>query len=275
MAASSENCRRAFADVVTIDAWHAAFDAEHVHVDLHADVVFGTARVGGEADSPVRFRLSVRRAEVVVVIPESEPVSVDLQSVARETLDRQGRLTETLEQNTHAGTKGKFAMEISPSALGVSASAEGNVQGSTTTNKKVEISSRIQFMTVVSSKTNEGHYRWLVIPSTSTALEGRPWDAVEQPRLKLIDQRKNRTKGLPPTVRVEVRCRREDLVIDDLQVKDERIWDTAKRGFGFKNKVAAAVSYIRDRLAEEGLEVNNIEDIFGIVTLGSVMAEAI
>ena len=42
--------------------------------DLHADVVFGVARVGGEADSPVRFRLSIKRAGIIVLIPESEPV---------------------------------------------------------------------------------------------------------------------------------------------------------------------------------------------------------
>ena len=29
--------------------------AERFRVDLHADVVFGTARLGGESDSPVRF----------------------------------------------------------------------------------------------------------------------------------------------------------------------------------------------------------------------------
>lgn len=275
MAGSTENRKRAFADVVAIDAWHLAFDTEHVCVDLHADVVFGTARIGGESESPVRFRLSVKQAEVVVVIPESEPIKADLQSVARETPDRQGHLTEVLEQNTRARANGKIGAEISSRKLGASASMTSEVHGSTTSNTKVEISSRIQFMTVVSSKTAEGDYRWLISPSTSADLQGRPWDAREQPRLKLIDRRKDRAKGVPPTVRVEVRCRREDLMISDLQVKDERIWDVAKRGFGFKNKMAAAISYIRDHLVQEGLEVNNIEDVFGAVTLGSVIAESV
>lgn len=60
-----------------------------------------------------------------------------------------------------------------------------------------------------------------------------------------------------------MRCRREDLVIEDLEVKDAGIWDAAKKRLGFKNRMAAAISYIRDRLSDEGLEVNNIEDVFG------------
>ena len=64
MNSNSDNRKRAFADVVTVDAWHGSFLEGHAKVDLHVDVVFGTARVGGESQSPVRFRLSAKRAEV-------------------------------------------------------------------------------------------------------------------------------------------------------------------------------------------------------------------
>lgn len=74
MSQNADNRKRAFADVVSIDAWHDSFSEAYASVDLHADVVFGTARVGGECDSPIRFRLSVKRAEVVIVIPNTEPV---------------------------------------------------------------------------------------------------------------------------------------------------------------------------------------------------------
>ena len=33
--------------------------------------------MGGEEESPVRFRLSVKRAELVIVTPETEPLKVD------------------------------------------------------------------------------------------------------------------------------------------------------------------------------------------------------
>src|SRR5205823_1663756 len=84
MVTNSSNRRRAFAEIVSLDAWHEPFSEASSKVDLHADVVFETARVGGEDDSPVRFRLSMRRAEVVIVIPEWEPVGVDKASVSRD-----------------------------------------------------------------------------------------------------------------------------------------------------------------------------------------------
>lgn len=275
MSRNSDNRRRAFADVVTIDAWHDTFDGDHSVVDLHTDVVFGTARVGGEPEAPVRFRLSIKQAEVVVVIPESEPVAVDTKSVSREMPEQEGRLTKVIEHTAQARAKGNITGSISPTALSASASAESGIEGSLSATKKLEVSATIQFMIVTSSKTAEGHYRWLVKPGTTETLQGRPWDAIKQPRLTLIDRRKDRSRGIPPTVRVEVRCRREDLLIDDLEIKDEGIWESAKRRMGFQNRLAAAVSYIRDHLSAEGLEVKNIEDIFGQVTLGSTTAESV
>ena len=140
--------------------------------------------------------------------------------------------------------------------------------------KKLELSSSVSSMRVTQSKTPEGYFRWILEPRASQFLLGRPWNALKQPRLKLVDQRKDRSRGIPPTVRVEVWCRREDLAIGDLEIKDEGLWQTVKRKAGFKNRLAAAESYIRERLSEEGLEVNNIEDIFGQMTLGSTTAES-
>jgi hypothetical protein len=272
---NSDNRRRAFADVVTIDAWHDAFDGVRSRTDLHADVVFGTARVGAERSSPVRFRLSIKQAEIVVLIPESEPVSVDVKSVSREAPRPSGQLTEISERETQNHAKGAISASVAPSALQASASVEAGAQATLSTRKKVEISAKIDFMIVTSSKTEDGHYRWVVRPGTGVFLEGRPWDAEKNPRLKIIDERKDPTKSIPPTVRVEVHCRREDLVIEDLEIKDEGVWQTAKSRFGFNNRMAAAISYIQDRLAEEGLEVKNIEDIFGHVTLASVTAQSV
>jgi hypothetical protein len=141
-------------------------------------------------------------------------------------------------------------------------------------HKKLEISEILQFIEVNQSKTAEGDYRWSVQAATTNSLEGRPWDPVKRPRLKLVDERKDRSRGIPPTVRVEVRCRREDLIIEDLEVKDERVWDSIKRRAGFKNRIAAAESYIRGRLLAEGLEVGNMRDIFSTITLGSATADS-
>ena len=71
------NRKRGLAEVVSIDAWHERFGESCDRADLHANVTFMTGRLGGEPESQVRFRLSLKRAEIVVVIPETEPLSVD------------------------------------------------------------------------------------------------------------------------------------------------------------------------------------------------------
>jgi hypothetical protein len=270
---NNHNRKRAFADVVTIDAWHEDFTGNRSRVDLHTDVVFGTARLGGEIDSKVRFRLSIKRAEVAVIIPDGEPVSVEKKSVSRDSPEFKGRLTETVEEKADVNAKAKLSGAISSTKLAAALSAETRGGASRSKTKRVSVSSAIKTMLVTQSQTEEGHYRWIIETQTSKTLEGRPWDPNKQPRLKLIDLRKSRSKGIPPTVRVEVRCRREDFVIDNLEIKDSTLWKVVKSKAGFINKIAAAESYIRDHLIREGLEVENIGDIFGQVTLASTTAE--
>lgn len=110
--AGKPNRRRTFADVVAIDAWHETFSGAR-RVSLHADVVFGTARVGGEMQSKVRFRLSVQRAELVLVTPESEPVSVDIESVSRDGGPIKGKWKETIKNAADARASAKAGFSIS------------------------------------------------------------------------------------------------------------------------------------------------------------------
>ena len=273
MSQTPSNRRRVFADLVSIDAWHDNFADGRSMVDLHADVVFGTARVGGEKDSPVRFRLSMRRAEVVVVLPELEPASVDRKSVSRDAPEAAGNLIEILEQSNKGAAWASATISGSRSGVKGAASVGGDVESSRSSTKRVQLSSSVNLMLVTQSQTAEGHYRWIIEPTTSGILYGRPWDARTQPRLKVIDERKDRSKGLPPTVRIEVHCRREDLEITHLEIKDESLWQNAKRRVGFRNRLAAAESYIRDQLLKEGLEVRNITDSFGHLTLAAVTAQ--
>jgi hypothetical protein len=63
-------------------------------------------------------------------------------------------------------------------------------------------------------------------------------------------------------------------VIEDLAVKDEKLWESIKARAGFSNRMAAAESFIRDRLEEEGFDTKNIQDAFGELTLGTATADS-
>ena len=246
------NRRRILGEVVSLDAWHDEFDDNVSRVNLHVDVVFETGRIGGEKEAPVRFRLNVKQADVVVVIPESEPVIIDKKSVSRDSPQYQGQMTKTFEQSARGNVKGSIGASVSPGGVSASVSAETGGEASIASSKKIEVTATLQLMLVTQTITSDGHYCWSLRPSDGSVLVGRPWDPMQAPRLKIIDQRKHRAKGIPPTVRVEVRCRREDLDVTDIVVKDETIWEAVKRRAGFRNREAAAAAYIRDRLVKEG-----------------------
>jgi hypothetical protein len=274
MTQNFDNRTRAFADVVTIDAWHKAFDGGTKEVDLHADIVFGIGRVGGEVDSPVRFRLSVKRAELVVVIPSTEPLSVNREKVSRDSPEAIGTMTHVFEDTSRKGIGANISASATGSKPKFSAGVTGMIATNSAVNRKLEVTSAVRLFTVTQSKSEDGFYRWTIETQARDALEGRPWDSSE-PRLTLIDNRRDRMRGLEPTVRIEVRCRREDLVIEDIELKDEKLWDTVKSSVGFRNKLAAAESYIRSQLVAMGLEVKNIEDKFGHLTIASVTAASL
>lgn len=255
----------AFADVVSVDAWHTPFNAATRLADLHADVVFGLARLGGDASSPVRFRIQVRRAEVVIVVPPTEPLTIVPHSVERGPLATLGTITDRTQDRKSAKATGLLSITQAGVAGQGSVKGERDVEHTTI----VETQQAIRPIISVQSLTAEGFYRWSLRPQIGRCLTERPWDP-SQRRLQIKDTRSEITRGLAPTARVEVRCRREDLDIHDLRIKDANVWATVRNRTGFKTRLAAAEGYIRNKLFERGLEAASISDPFAQLTLASV-----
>lgn len=267
--ARNDNRLRALSDAVSVDAWHQPFAAGRAVVDLHADVAFTTARVGADEGSPIRFRLSIRRAELVVVVPEVEPVAVVPGSVSRDTPQVSGQRVNHVLQQAHASVTANASLS---SAVGFLPLLEATGAISHDASADTEITTQMSAFVVTQSQTMDGYYRWTLEPGIGDRLLGHPWDAAGKPRLRLQDHRE-RDEHLPAVVRVEVRCRREDLIIESIVPKDSSVWSAIQQSAGFGNKMAAAESYIRDRLVEVGLEFQNFDDPFGELTLASVTAK--
>jgi hypothetical protein len=270
-----DNRRRMFADVVSIDAWHDEFTLRRKKADLHAHVVFGTARLGGEPESKVTFRLSLKRAEFVVIAPQTEPVRIDKASVSRDAPERHGKKTRTEETTIKTRARAIAQSKLSEKEASASLTGEIEADAGTIAKEKLETSEIIRLMLVTQSTDVDGNYRWTIEPEEAKILKGQPWDAQRDPRLQLVDERENRSRGLAPVVRIEVRCLREDMVIEEIRPKDPGVWEKVKAKSGFGNRLIAAQAYIRTRLLKEGLEVGDITDRFAGLTLASVLAEPI
>lgn len=269
---TEHNRRRAFADVVTADAWHDGFQ-NCKKVALHVDVVFGSARVGGRSNETVRFRLALRQAEVVVVMDEHEPARVDRASVERgEVPSVEVRLDDKRAARRSAGGKVRFSASVGNNDAKAAGAVELEHGLTVNQERQARVSRRSGSMIVTQSQTADGDYRWIVRAATKELeLDGHPWDARSSPRLELIDTRKNRHKGLSPSVRVEVRCLREDLIISDIEWKDAKGWAGLKRSFQHRNRLAAAEAIIRTLLFEAGLTHGPLDDRYARMTLAEVI----
>lgn len=221
---NKNNVSKCLAGVVSLEAWHDNFINNNEAVNLYTDVVFRTERVGGHNNSPVKFRLSIKKAEVVIIISETEQVKVKLSTVARCEND----IEQIIQKN-------------------------------------------IPTISVLQSKSPEGGYRWELTPKNSKVLVGKPWNPVKKPRLQL-QQNNNCTNSIAPGVLIEVRCLREDLDIQSLELTDENLFEKCRSRAGVKNNEAAAISYIRDQLIKEGLDFGDLENSFGHITIASTIA---
>lgn len=268
-----DNKKRLFADVVTLEAWHEPFETSK-QVALHAHVVFDEGRLGGEDDSQVRFRLGIARAEIVVVVPPTEPISVVRATVSRDGAETKGTRIVKADREIGSSISGGVGSSLTPGILTFSASGSAEGKISAKTVEVVELVESIRPISVQQKITAEGYYRWDVSAPINKILIGSPWDPNKEPRLELLDTRSNRNKGIPGAVRVEVRCRREDLRISDVQIKDVNKWKSIVNGKYFRNKQIAAEAFIRDRLTKEGLMFGDISDPFGSLCMADVAAQA-
>ena len=265
----NSNSVRALAEVVSLDVWRTAVGKDSGKFKLHADVVFREGRLGAELESQVRFRLALRRAELVVIIPKTEPLSVDPSTVSRDTPNLSVHSTSTHSVKNNTGILSSASMGIS--SKGISAGIAGKAKASkkvdnTKVDKKTEKHNSFK---IIQSQNQNQDYRWELLPSVDEKLFGHPWDAKTEPRMTLFDQRRDKLKGLPPVAVVEVRCLREDLIISDIKLKNNDIWEKLTQSAGFRNKEVAVEAYIRNRLQAEGLQYGNLSDAFSPIVLAS------
>jgi hypothetical protein len=99
-------------------------------------------------------------------------------------------------------------------------------------------------------------------------LLGKAWDAVSDPLLRI--RMADTVNVLDAISKVEIWCRREDLLIENIKVKDETLFSRILFSPGYENKMAAVEAYIRNALASKNLDIRNFSDPFGQIKLADV-----
>lgn len=259
------NIRRIFESVVSVDAWRTTFEAESGLARIHVDVSFLRGKLGDDPDSPARFELALSRAEVVFVIPANEPLKV-----VQSTVKRERPLVVTSASSREVETSGKIAAAANFNAKsGASASGEVSAAKAYSAKESVTASSQGGAITWAQSKRSDGQYCWELAPRTAKHLLGKVWDAVSEPLLSVKFATESR---MDPVVRIEIRCRREDLLISNVQIKNTSGFERFSLG-STKNKMAAAEAFIINALSSRNLDVKNFDDPFGEIVLADMLVD--
>lgn len=249
-----DNRTRALAQAVSVDGWIGSFNDEG-HAQVHADIVFRQGSFGDNPNSKVRFKIALKRAEIVLRIPNEEPLKVVRKSVERQTKSAAGK--KTAKKSKKTDILGKVGIKLGRKPKG---SAEVAAGFESTAENNLVIEEEIRYFVEQHFVTPDGNYAWEITTSEaaeSAHLSGSPWDAVGKPRMA-VKQEQAPPSGSVSMV-IEIRCAREDIEIIDLEEKDPE----AKRIFRNKaNKninLAAAEQVIKDELFKAGfLEVPDL-----------------
>lgn len=252
----NDNRVRALAEVVSIDAWHDDFDTSRSGaVDLHAQVSFSDARIGGEANSQIQFRLRLKRADLVVFAGR-EPIKIIRSTVMRDIPPPLGKATRTQEAST-TDTLGAGLTVRSSRPSGKVAAGRKKM-----TREKLVVRSTIQTegFQIQHMPTSDGDDRWIIRPRSSD--NGLVGAAINSRLFEMKDGRRDRAKGLSPTINLEIHCAREDLDISDIEIKDAGISEKLMNALGSAHRLKAAEAYIRTQLSNLHLHTGDISGAF-------------
>lgn len=261
-----DNNPRVFAETLSLGAWHSVSDDGAGVSDLFIDVAFAErGRVGGDPE-PVRFRLSLRQAEVRIFTDVGRLLKIKRSSVWQpmETTITQECVSRRKET---ASASGALKLAVSEGTVDVGA----NVGAGTSSEREQTLTMKAESgkITVVPWNQDDGYSFRMSPMASADRLSGSPW-ARGARVLQFVDGKFDRKRGEPPSLRVEVRCSCEDLLIEDIEFVGQATlsWSALTR-----NKQVAVQQYIRDCLLKSGLVCGDLIENFADIVLADVVPE--
>lgn len=261
MPSNKQNNPRSVAETVSLVAWHTGFEGETAEAKLCVDLNFRIGKIGADENSPVRFRVRLKRAEVYI-LNDPEGILKPLNS----TLARSPLPTERhrgMQRKTSGGAIGG-SVSAGPDAAKAEAHAGGKI--SREREETIQFDRERPLMEVLPKHRSDA-LGFEVKPISGQYLEGSPWHATE-PRLHVRDTNPNRERGLPPSPAVRIECLREDLDIYDVQFKKDkwRFFDLSRE------KQAATLQALKAEIMESGFQCGDLNEPFTRLVLADAIA---
>ncbi len=245
----NDNIKRCLKNVVSLDGWIGEFAGES-KADVHVDVVFRDAIFGDKPDNTVTFKLMLKRAEVFLIVGDDDPIKVLRSTIQRTVSDKtiSRKQESTFEQSAEASAGAR----LFKSGISGEASAKGGIKSSKKTINSTEQAIKEY---VVQHFTDGTIPAWEIKRNDGKAMGGAPWNANHEPRLK-VKRKPSAGTNEQLTIKLELRCRRQDLVITDIKFIDPKKKSLFNAGKFQTQKLVAAEQVIKDELCDSGLLQN-------------------
>lgn len=278
---NEDNKRRTLHRLAVTNAWFDLLKSEGPpRYAFRMDVSFREERLGGEEGDPVRFRIGLKRCEVVVILPRTENrLKISRRSIASGTMPA----TVILETETTAtsAAEGSGSLGVGPS--GATGNAGFSASASRKRTVKAKATQSAPALLGTRSESSDGDLSWIITRTDGDEiLQGMLWSAKhDEPRFELIDQRpeevrsKESITGLHQTLTVEIRCKREDLDIKGIELTDPEENKVMSRLLNRRKKDKVAEAFIKKKLQEEGLRVGNISEPFSDMVVGDLIVSLV
>jgi len=267
MAGINSNRTLSLAGVVSVEAWYDRFSEENVESDFYCHIKFQDGVFGASPETPVTFKIRLRNASISIV-PE-EPIKIPRQSVRRDRIEVEARRTIETTNDSSRSLEAEGNLELSSKKVSGAgkAAAKGQLAAGRSESSSRSIVSH-SGMTIEHSTDDQGFNKWSFAPVQGPHLLGQAFNQTEA-LLKLRHQG-DPTK-IPPVVKVQVNCLREDIDILELKVKDENK-KFLSRGMGEHQKLKLAEEMIKSALLEGGLSFEGDLDGVSVVQVADVIA---
>lgn len=253
---TSNVLQQPLAELVALDPWFSSEDG-NLNLRLHVDATFGSAAFRGSSSAPVCFTLKLKAAQIVVIVPPTEPVEIVRSSVARD--NDLPVVTQSLKHRRSQTAKVGTEIALDLSLRKPNAAANLTDKGST--EKATELATQLDrtggTLAVQHGLTTEGHHRWSITPAGSAFLRGKPWEAKTAPRMTLRKRRaaKKSKDSIGATVFIEVHCDPRDLTPTNIEITNKREFAALKKQPGYRNREAAVSAAIMAQITQRGLAI--------------------
>ena len=263
-----DNRVRVFTEVCQLDAWHSPVNTEG-NTKVHVELSFGIGRIGGD-DSELDFTFRVRLRKAVLSVRLSPPLKAIRSGVARSVPEAQITHTRVRQAKDTINKEGKADVALTPSRLAATLSGSISNAQSKEFVDHLQLVQQLPHILVATVPTDDAGYAWSLEPTFSPHLDGQPWDPINAPRLVVRDY--PTSPRIEPVIEARLTCLKEDLVIDDIQIKNAPIREAIANVIASDLKMKAAEQYIRRVLTEINLEPSAMDNRFSKLILASAIA---